>query len=347
LSTTPENVALSIDQKTWAFWDTVELTLALDNFSTCTFTAPFESERTLFRETFQPFSYKSLNVKVDGADLFTGQLVGVEPKVTADSKSVLCNGYSLPAQLSDIHAPSSAFPLEFNGLTLRQIADQLAQPFGLRVEFEAPDGASFRRVALKPEDSVRNFLAELARQRSLVISDSPTGALVFLQSIASGVPVVQLQQGEPPLESVAATFSPQAYYSEITGLSKTKASREGSKYTVQNTRLSGVTRPLTFTAQDVRPPDLPTAVQAKMARMFGNMVSYVVSLPTWRDPQGSLFTPNTLVTLEAPDAMIYNKTTLLVRDVILRQDKESTTASLGLVLPGAFNGVLPTVLPWD
>lgn len=342
-----DEVTIRIDGNRWTAWEQVELTLTLDSFDLVAFTSPFEPERQLFRDTFKPFTYKDLVVDVDDKRALTGQLVGVEPGTDPDSRTVQSDGYSLPGVLADVNAPQSAFPLEFNGLTLQQIAEQLATPFNIAVQFDADPGTAFRRVKIARTQKVYDFLADLARQRNLIISNTTEGRLRFLQGIASGATVASLREGEQPVEKVKATFSPQAYFSEITGFAKTKSDRRGSKYTVANPQLGGVVRPLSYTAEDVRAPDLPTAVQARMARMFGNMVAWVVDVPTWRDPTGNLWSPNTLVSLEAPGAMVYNKTTMLIRDAVLTQTKKSTTASLGLTLPGAFNGQLPEVLPWD
>jgi prophage tail gpP-like protein len=82
--------------------------------------------------------------------------------------------------------------------------------------------------------------------------------------------------------------------------------------------------------------------------MFASMAAYTVeNLPTWRDPRGQLWAPNTTLRLIAPSAMIYTEQEFLIRDVVLRQDDESLTASLGLALPGAFSGETPESLPWD
>jgi prophage tail gpP-like protein len=81
--------------------------------------------------------------------------------------------------------------------------------------------------------------------------------------------------------------------------------------------------------------------------MFANAAAYTVDVATWRDPKGSLWKPNTTLTLFAPDAMVYSEYELLVRTVTLKQSKESTTATLGLVLPGVFSGEIPTALPWN
>lgn len=342
-----EDVAILIDEQRWRAWESVEITLALDNFASVAFTAPWEPERREFRETFQPFTYKPLEVLVGGERLFTGTLVGVNPAVTPEARTLQASGYSMPGVLQDACEPASAWPLELNGLTLRQIAEKLLEPFGLGVQMDADDGTPFRRVALEPDGNVYQLLVDLAKQRGLVISDTPTGALRFLRSATGGQPVAWFREGEQPLLSVAATFSPQAYYSEITGIAKTRHGRGGSRYTVANTKLPGVIRPLAFTLDDTDGPDVPAAARAKLGRMFANALSVQVEVPTWRTHDGALWAPNTTVMLEAPGAMIFRSTEFVIRTVTLRQNDEATTAGLELVLPGAYSGEIPETLPWE
>jgi len=346
---TAPKIAVQIGTREFLHWPgEIEITRSLDNFSTINMSAPFEPSEPVFRETFVPFTYKSLKVLVDDQLLFTGQLIGVEPRSDAKSKTVRCSGYALPAVLADTTMPKSEFPLEYGDRTLRQIAEMLATPFGIAVGLDAAadTGAKFKRVRIKPTEKVGAFLTKLAKARGLVMHDDKFGNLVFGASAEPGQAVVAFKEGETPTTSVAATFSPQSYYSEITGFATMKAGRRGSGYTEKNDHLHEVVRPLNFTMGDVNAGDLPGAVAAKMARMFGNMVAYVVKVPTWYDPSGALWQPNTTATLHAPGAMVYNETELLVRDVILRATQSEVTASIGLVLPGAFNGKQPESLPW-
>lgn len=343
-------VDVKIDNRSFRYWEEIEIRRSLDNFSTIELSAPFEPDNPDFRATFKPFTYLPIQVFVDDGLLFTGQLVGVEPRVTPKSKTVRCSGYALPATLWDSTPPASEFPIEYGDHTLLQIAINLAQPFGVVVVVEAGTnmGAKFKRVRIRPNEKIGKFLAELARARGVVIRDTALGEMMFTDAAEVGTPVVKLREGAQPLSAVAATFSPQAYYSEITGLARTKAGRKGGKgYTEGNKHLPRVVRPLNFVVGDVSAGDLPGATKAKMARMFGNMVSYVAELPTWHDENGLLWQPNSTVTLHAPGAMVYQETELLTRDVILRAKADSVTASLGLVLPGAFTGEQPEVLPWD
>lgn len=342
-----EDVTLRIAGREWRAWNGLEIKRVLDGFSTVGFDAVFEPTRADFRQSFRPFSYQPIDLAVNGARLFTGTMVVVAPNMTTSESSVRVGAYSLPTVLGDVNIPASKFPLEFNGLRLHQIAAKLAEPFGLRVEMDGDPGAAFRRVALKPEENPLKFLAELARQRGYVIADTADGALRILRSARAGNPVVSLREGEAPLLSVAAAFSPQDYYSEITGLAKTRVGSGGHSYTERNPKLTGVVRPHVFQLSDTDGPDLPTAVKAKLGRMFGNMVAYTIEVPTWRDPRGNLWTPNTTILLEAPSAMVYSATELLVREVTLRQDSDAHTATLVGVLPGAFSGEVPARLPWE
>lgn len=343
-----EDVSITIDGRRWHAWTSIEIKTSLDSFSTIAFDAPFEPDRAEFRSTFQPFSYKPLVVSIGGEVVFDGVLVDVTPSRDPDEGAVQLTAYAKPAVLEDATPPASAVPLELNGLSLRQIAERLLEPFGLEVEIDDEGGAVFRRVALEPTDKIHGFLVQLAQQRGLLIANTAEGRLRFVRAATpdQAPPRAHLREGQPPLIDVTARFSPQSYFSEITAIAQTRAGRLGAQYTVPNPHLTGVVRPHTFQLSDTDDSDAPTAARAKLGRMLGNMAAYTIELPTWRDPHGELWTPNTTLTLEAPGAMIYRATQLLIRSVMLKQDDESITSELELALPGAFSGDPPTELPW-
>jgi len=193
---------------------------------------------------------------------------------------------------------------------------------------------------------VLTFLADLAKQRNLVITNTRRGALQFFKAVITGNPVAQLEQGASPVLSVTPFFSPQEYYSHITGIEPVIVGLEGSQFTVKNPFPSGVMRPFTFTAPDTEDSNIKSAVDAKMSRMFGNMISYSVQLNTWRDPSGRLWEPNTTINLQAPGAMVYGNYEFIIRSVQFEQNRESEQAVLSLVIPGSFSGQIPESLPW-
>lgn len=341
------NTSVIIGSLEYRAWEDLEITLALDAPSTASFSSPFEPDRSEFRATFRPFSFKPLRIEVNGEPLFTGTMVDISPSVSSSSRAVSVSGYSTIGVLQDCTPPKSAFPIEFNGLKIGQIAAKLCEPFQIAIASESDEGAVFERVALEPDQKVYAFLTDLAQQRGLILSSTPEGALRIYRPAVGSTPVARLIEGEAPLMGVSPSFSPQSYFSEITGISRTKAGRIGASHTQKNTHLPNVLRPSITVLDDTDAADLTTAVEGRMGRMFGNLVSYNVELPTWFDPSGRLWTPGTTISLLAPGAMIYSATDVIIRNVSLRQNAGSVSASLTCVLPGSFSGQMPSSLPWD
>lgn len=353
-----DEVTLTIGGEEFRGWDELELRHGLDSHSSAGFRAPFDPTNRAFRQLFRPFSYARTEIKIGGKLAFTGVLVEVAPDLTPGKSEVVVSCFSLPAQLEHTEVPSSLIPSEAAGQTLSQIAKRLCDPFGIEVEMAGPEGSPFRRVKTKQKkvdgkieatQKIADFLGELARQRALVMNSTAEGKLRFWQSAAPGRPVLSLVQGEQPLLAASVSFNPWDYYSEITGFTTTKHGKVGTKFTERNTRLSGgVLRCLNFKMDDIEKGDGPGAVKAKMARMFANCVAYTAHVPTWRDPKGELFASNTTATLRAPGLMVYRESELLIREVYLKYSSaEGRTASLGLVLPGAFSGQAPARMPWE
>lgn len=340
-------VALSIGGERFRFWESVAISLSMDTLDTIEFRAPFEVNNAKFRETFRPLSFQNLAITVGGRLLFTGAMLTPKPITTPESRTVSVTGYSKPGVLNDCTPPASAFPLEFNGQGLNEIAATIAAPFGLSVKFAADHGAIFERVAVEPGAKIFQFLADLARQRNLVISSTFAGALLFQRSVSVGRPVARLEEGVAPLISVIPQYKEQEYYSHVTGLLPMTLGKGGAQFTVSNPRLGGVIRPFTFTADDTLGADAKSAVEAKAGRMFANAVSYNIAVVGWRGPQGDLWVPNRTIKLLAPGAMIYNEYELVIRSVSLTRVGDSETATMTLVLPGSFEGKIPEAMPWD
>ena len=343
-----ESVSILIDGQTIGNWSDLELTDSLDAFSTAGFTAPFEAEREEFRALFRPFSFKPVRIFVDDEPLFTGTLLGVHPRAEPGRRWVEVTAIALPGVIEDCTRPGDAVPHEFKKLTLQDIAKQLLANFEITDDFRDGAGSAFDKVKIDVDKKIIEFLVELAKARNLLLSNTPDGALLCWHARAPGDPVARLIGGLPPVGKVEAEFSPQEYFSEITGFAAAKRGRKGSKYTALNPFLEGVLRPTAFRLDNTEKGDAPEETKARMGRMLANVAAYTIEdMPTWRDPQGDLWQANTTVLVTAPDAMIYNEYELLIRRVRRKQDAERWQASLDLVLPGAFSGDMPAKLPWD
>jgi prophage tail gpP-like protein len=340
-------VTILIDGEDFRFWSDLEINRPLDSFDTFSFTAPFDPDSPLLRGTFEPFSYKPVEIKIDGELLITGVLF-IKPRLNPSDNTISCSGYSTPGVLNDCEFSPDSYPLEFDGLNLQGIANAAAEPFGIDVVFDTDPGVKFDQVAAKPGSKILSFLIGLAKQRGPLISDSPAGELVFFTPVESGAAVAAIHQDQNRFLGGDPTFNEQQYFSSVTGLSPNTTGLFSEKFTVENPHLSDVLRPHTFNIKDTTDIDIQTTVKAKAGRMFADAVGYEITVQGWRDDNADIWAANKLVKLLAPGIMVYNESELLIKSVGLKRASEGgDTATLGLVLPGVYSGKIPEVLPWE
>lgn len=343
--------SVTINGKKFVGWTDVSFSRSMDSFGGFTLESLWEPENSAFRAAFRPFSYQPVAV-FDGTDLlFSGTMIETTPSQNEKKRSVSASGYSLPGVLNDCTAPVSALPLERDAQDLGQIAAALLAPFGLALEVDGEVGPAFQREAIEPTEKILGYLVKLAQQRKLIITDTPQGACKFQTETSTGHPVATLEEGQAGITSVTPVFNTQDYYSHVSGQSPAIfaaiESLAGGSFTVVNPRLPGVLRPFTFKPADTLGGDLKTAVEAKAGRMFASAVQYNVEIPSWRDPQGALWEPNTTMRLKAPGAMIYSSFEFLIRDVQYVRSHKAESVTLTLALPGVFKGEIPGAMPWE
>jgi len=334
----------------FGFWRDVKITRSIDTYSTVIFTAPFEPSRPEFRQAFRPFLYQRLECLINLETIVTGFSLGIDPSVDWNGREVTVTGYAKPAVLGDVNMPPLAVgkSYQFDGFGLRRIAGQVCEPFGIGVDFRSDDVKPFKKVKLEIDKKPQEFLVDLAKQRELVLSDTRQGELLIWKSAEPGKPVAFLEEGKAPFTKVTPSFSPQDYFSELTGYGKKKRGLGEARWPAANPWLTSPLRPKVFKLDDAERADVPEATRAELGRMFAHVATYKVeALPGWRDPNGNLWEPNTTIKIHAPGAMIYQPYEFLIKDVLLEQTANVQTATLEVVMPGAFSGSVPDSLPWN
>lgn len=349
MATDDSPVTLLIDGYEFEGFDDIEITFGLDSYSDISFSTPFESENADFRRLFRPFSFLPVQVLQDLEFLFTGTMLTPVPEIDVNRKIVQIVALSLPAVLGDCNPPGDSMPVQFEKANLKTISDELVKPFGIKTKFEGDPGAPFAKAKVDIEETIDAFLSNLARQRGFVKNSTPEGELRYWKTVNPGSPVETFEQGIPPLTRVVPEYKPQDYFTEITGYAKATKRRPGGKETVKNPHLSTPLRSKSFKFDDTeRGDEADDATRGAMGRMFGNIASWKIEdLPTWFDSKGRLYQPNTTLMVKAPDAMIYSPYEFVIRSVTLKKTANVRTASLEIVLPGAFSGEVPETLPWD
>lgn len=344
-----QDVAIVIGGKKFVGFTGYELNLSFDSFDTFSFSAPYDDSLKELQEAIEPFSFKSCEIYYQGALVFNGRLLTPEPKLEDSSAEITLQGYPLCGILNDCNVPPAKYPTQYKDLTVKQIADELAQAYNVEVGIRGNAGAAFEKVACEPAESVLSFLTKLLKQRDLLFTNDEKGNLVFFK-VKEKKADVSFVEGQAPLLSVTPKFNAQSFFSHITGFTKTDKENDSLSYTFKNNYLinKGVMRYKSIVIDDAKTQsDLEKAVNAQAGKMFADCVAYELAC------EGHILIDNRLckkglcVCVKAPKAMIRKETDFIARNIKLVRTGDQKTTQLSLVLPGSYTGNIPGVLPWE
>lgn len=344
-----KDLALFCDGKRFTGFTGYTVVCSVDTFDAFSFSSSWDNENKDLRELFRPFTYKECEVYFDGDLIFKGRLLPAIPNVQPDSRTITVQGYPLCGVLNDSTLPDSLYPPEYNGLNLKQIAENVAGAFSVSVQAKADVGSNFESVEISPEETVLSFLKKLAEQRGVFLSNSQDGSLLIWKPEQEAVSAV-FKEGELPFISCVPQLDGQQMYSHVTGFTKVSEKDDSEKFTYENKYLTknGVLRCYSKTMQDVDSAGLENAVKALAGRMFASSIKYTLTVAGHRDKNGKLYRKNMMVSVLAPDAEIYKETKLQVDEVQLkRSESEGEITVFSLVLPGSRTGELDGGFPWE
>jgi prophage tail gpP-like protein/phage tail protein X len=349
LSDNEQDVSIVIDGKKFTGFTGYEINLCCDSFDTFSFSAPFDIAVKDIKAAITPFAFKPCEVYYLGDLLFKGYLLTPDPELSAEATEITLQGYPLCGVLNDCTIPPSKYPIEYYNVTLKDIADPVADVYGIKVVYKDGPGDPFTEITIEPNEKVLSFLLKLAQQRKFLFTNDENGRLVFYKA-AKETAFMQFKEGKLPLLSISPHFNAQGFYSHVTGHTKNDSLVDPLSYTYENKYLidRGVIRHETIMIDDAETQsDLENAVKAHAGRMFAECISYSLKCDTHLNEKGKLFKKGMTVCIEAPGAMITRQTNFTARNIKLLRDGNGKTAELELVLPGSFTDELPEVLPWE
>jgi prophage tail gpP-like protein len=349
LSKKEQDVSIVIDGYKFLGFTNYELCLSYDSFDTFSFSAPLDIASKEIANVLKPFSFKNCEVYYKGILIFKGTLLTPDPELTAEAKEINLQGYPLCGVLNDCTIPLAQYPAEYNGLTIKEMAEPISDAYGIKVVFDGEPGDPFTEVAIEPTEKVLEFLVKLSKQRKLLFTNDEQGRLVFF-SPKEEKAFVSFEEGKLPLLSIKPKFNAQDFYSHVIGFTKTDNEADSLSYVYQNKYLinQGVSRCHTLIVDDAEnSTDLENAVNAFAGRMFADCVSYELECEGHVNADKEVFKKGMTVCIKAPGAMINRETNFKARSIKLKRTIEGKTTSMTLVLPGSYTGTIPEVLPWE
>lgn len=340
-----DEVQMIINGQALRFFDGFSLALGYDKLANeFAFTAPFDPDIQEIRDAFKSI-YQPTDVYIGGKLVVKGQSAArsvLEPGRNA----VNVSGYTVTGTLSK-SAISDPFEYE-EGSTYADIITDIAKRFGLAVVIDATATEESskpydERISFSNIEKVGNKLTRLARDRGLILSSTFNGKLrVTKPNIESETVQAFISGDESTTISIVPAFNPDALSTSYIAYAPESApvSAGAASESVRGIRQPGIIQRLhAIIAPEAANIDVAAAVRGERGRSYGEWLKVSVEAMGWRDRNGNLYQPNTLVTVRSPRSMIYDELTMFVRNVVLSKSNNRKISKLELILPQALSGL--------
>ncbi len=294
-------------------------------------------------------------VQHNGETLITGYILSQSFASSPKKQLVKIGGYSKPGVLEDCEIPTNLYPLQADGLTLREIAQKLIAPFGLGLVIDgiakADSNQQFsldekldkkiEKTNAKESQNIKSYLTELATQRNIVLSHDAKGNLLFTEARTFQKPLFHVETGIIAT-NILMTFNGQGIHSQITVIKQTDATSEdtdSNEFTLYNPYCPIVFRPKVVTQSSGDVNTIEDFAKNELAKELKNII-VTVEIDRW-EVDGKLIKPNNVITILSPENYIYKKTKFFIESVSLKGNEKTQTATLTCVLPEVYNRQAP------
>lgn len=314
------------------------------------------------RRLFVPGNYNPVTIVHGKETLITGVLLSAGFQDSAVKHLMNIGGYSKAGVLDDCQNSVDNYPLQFNNVSLFEIAQKLCSPFGLNVVVDdivknECSAAYAVGQTMEPDDTIKNFLTKLAVQKNIVLSHDIAGNLLFTRADTTKQPIFNFVNGMPWV-GMSLNFDGQQMHSVIWGIGQGNIdTANASEASIKNpyvqshlnfmetARLNTILKPGVSYDTGYRPRvsmqtsggDNDTTLTARqLLSQELKTIRLSIEIQGW-ELKGKLVRPNNIITVTNPDLFLYQKTRWFIESVDFRGDERSETATLNCVLPECYN----------
>lgn len=335
-------------QRTVDFFTDYTLDLRYDSVgSTFSFSFYFNPDNPEHRFLAQVGQYQLARLYHGGVLLLTGFILSQGLNKSSEPEKISFGGYSVPGVLEDSNIPVTIYPLQSDGLTLKQIVEKLLKPFVIKYDID-PDVSSlmdqvYEKTTAEVTQKVAEYIVELATQKNIIVSHTANGRLLFTRAKTNKEPILSFESGLIGT-SISLAFNGQAMHSPITVVKQAdKDGGNAGQYSLKNPYVPESTtafRPLVQIQSSGNDNDSEKAARNILAAELKN-ITLTITTDRW-EVDGKMIQPNNTVSVLAPELFIMKRTLFFIESVSFVGDAKETTATLTCSLPEVYNGEYPT-----
>lgn len=368
--------------RTIELFNNFELTLRHDSVaSTFSFSFYFDPKNVDHAELACVSHWHEAIVYHNGEKLVTGYIVSNTFRDSSVKETAQIAGYSKPGILEDCDIPVELYPLETNGLSLKQITERIIKKFGLKLIIDA-DAKSESTKAFITDSApnidengrivessnavnsvTQNYSMPDRVNREITKATAPESKNIksYLTELATqrNVIISHDSDGNLLFTEPKTTAAPLAHFEGgVIGTSVSLSySGQGlhSHITVIRQADEDGGSPAEFT---IRNPYVPILYRPKVViqtsgdditiqefaqkELAKELKNVKLIITTDRwEISGKMIKPNNFITAKSPDLYLYKTATFFIESVNLKGNAKETTAVLTCTLPEVYNGAAP------
>lgn len=288
----------------------------------------------------RPFGYPDAKAYINKERMVTGTLFDVEQLLDNEGSRKNLIGYSSTINIVDSNLRPDNY--EDNNVSLKQRAEKLLKPYGLRVVIDdsVKEKANevFDRVAASDTDTIFSHLAKLAVQKKMIISSTEKGNLLLTSANIKSKPVGTIEEG-------SATGS-MAYKAKFDGRKRFSVWRVSCQTPDKDEKKIGISKdnkvPLArfknVTVNNDSEASIKETSEWIRSKDFTKAMAIPFPFPSFFAPNGELWRENTLVTVKSKTIGVPNGFNFLIQQVKYKTDTEGEGVILSLIPPEVYTG---------
>ena len=326
-------IELKTSGKIFSGWMSAEITRSLRAVSG-QFGISYTGARTGQINAQQLKTGDECEIILDGQTVITGFIDSVVSEFGANSHRLYLSGRDKTGNIVD--SGSLMLQKAFKGVSLKSMASQLANPFGVSVSSKSEAAnTSIEIISLQFNETIWEMISRVAHNQGVLVYPDDSGNIYFSDVGTEVVDTLDLKKNILELNSI--TDSSQKFQEYIvvshngSADDETKTVRKkATDKTVKSPRVKIIS--LSGNNSD---DSCQKRANWEMAVHTAKSFHVNVVLSGWRNSKGNIWNINELVELKAEEAGI-NKTLLIETTKFLLEESRGMVTQLTLVLPDSY-----------
>lgn len=312
------------------------------------FNGYFNPQNPEHKELYCIGHYHIAYLEHGGERILTGNIINHSMADGPTPEMAKFSGYSLAGFLQDCQIPPSLYPLQSDGLTLREIASKLIKPFKLSMVVDPAVAQAmnepYEKTTAEPTQSIQDYITELASQKNIIVSHTPGGALLFTKAATGKKPILHFdstRKDSIPFDKMVLDYDGQGMHSHIHVIKQAgKDGGNAGEAEIRNPYVPFVYRPAVIIQSSGTDNDTESVARMALASELKGL-KLTITTDRWEMPDGKIIKPNNTITVLNPDLTLYKKTTWFIESISFEGDESKTIAKLTCVLPEVYNHRTP------